>query len=46
MFLKNFWFDRIKNEYCETNKINLLRIDYREDILEVLRRTFNDYRKQ
>ena len=43
---KTIWFDRIKNEYCETNKINLLRIDYREDILEVLRRTFNDYRKQ
>lgn len=39
--------DKIKNEYCKNNNINLLRISYRDikKIEEILKETFNDYRK-
>jgi len=33
--------DKIKNEYCEKNKINLLRIKYDENIIDKLNNYFN-----
>lgn len=39
--------DKIKNDYCKNNNINILRISYLETkkIDEILEKTFNDYRK-
>ena len=35
--------DKIKNEYCKNNNINLLRIRYDEDIKEKLTKYFQKY---
>ena len=39
--------DKIKNQYCKDNNINLLRIPYTQinKIKPILNKTFNDYRK-
>lgn len=34
--------DKIKNEYCEINNINLIRIKYNENHIKSLKRIFND----
>ena len=38
--------DTDKNLWCDENNIKLVRISYKDNIENILKETFNDYRKQ
>jgi very-short-patch-repair endonuclease len=38
--------DKIKNEYCNANNINIVRISYFDNIYSKLKEIMNDYKKE